>query len=237
MADMTAKEFAETYGMSEKAARETMARYSADPGSEEFDPVRGEMQAAVPGAGAQIPLPSVPSSPAAQEVKVGGITDMVQYNGITTTLPDYEWGGPSIGGQVEATPMGAPVAAALALVGGRIALGFLRMMFRNYGPAILTFFKRWGTPIALIALIMSGLPDEHMITSKTRAKRYSIGTNPRLGTLLKVSKRCDNLLVKTDNRIRKFRARIKGPQRTGRRYYGPGQYLSPVERRQISRGR
>lgn len=48
---------------------------------------------------------------------------------------------------------------------------------------------------------------------KSRRKRYSIGTNPRLGTLIKVSRRCDNITSRFLQRAR-HAGLIKYPGRT-----------------------
>jgi hypothetical protein len=147
-------------------------------------------------------------------------------------------------GGVVATQTGLPIiggiAGAIARTGvWTMLLGYARQLLAQYGPTVLKAIVGAAAFATIMKLIGIGAPDDTPVKvgGKGRAKRYSIGTNPRLGTLLKVSKRCDNLLTKTDNRIRKFRSRLHGYRTPRRRSYpGPGYYLSPAERKLLSRG-
>jgi len=59
---------------------------------------------------------------------------------------------------------------------------------------------------------------------KKKSRRLSIGTNPRLGTLLKVAKRTDNLLLRFRRRVAKFEHRT-------RRAPAPHYVMSPQRRK------
>jgi len=144
--------------------------------------------------------------------------------------------GPTVPGVVA-----QPAVAGVALAGlgvGKLTIGFLKTLLAKYGPTLLKMIVGAGVFTTFMKLLGLGASDETEVTTKRR-KRYSIGANPRLNTLLKVAKRVDNIFTNYDRRISKFRSRIKGPQRRTYRprpYYGFGQqYLSPVERKAITR--
>lgn len=75
----------------------------------------------------------------------------------------------------------------------------------------------WSTILVVMgALVAAGLLAK-WIYDKIKAhgrhgrrKRYSIGSNPRMGTLLKVGKKVDNIFLRYDKRVKKFRTRIRG---------------------------
>lgn len=138
------------------------------------------------------------------------------------------------------TPTALPLVG--AVVGGGITIGILKGLLAKFGPVILKSLIGAGAFAAFLKLIGFGAGDETVVPGvtlgKKKAKRYSIGKNPRLNTLLKVGKRVDNIFASYDARVKKFRSRLRGvpaPRRAKPRYYGPSQYLSPVERKQLAR--
>ncbi|GAI00640.1 unnamed protein product [marine sediment metagenome] len=139
-----------------------------------------------------------------------------------------------IAGAATAIPaVGTALASAAGWVMGKGLLPLLVRMGLAGGAASVA----WNT----IANLFGLNPADAIAVAesmKKKGKRYSIGTNPRLNTLLKVGKRVDNIFVRYDKRISKFRSRLRGYQQPRRRYaYRQEQYLSPVEKRAIRRGR
>ena len=126
----------------------------------------------------------------------------------------------------------------LAIGAGGITLGFLKGIWAKFGPTVLKALVGGSVFAAIMKLITGGASDNTPVSLTARKKRYSIGTNPRLSTLLKVGKRVDNIFVAYDKRISKFRSRLRGTSRTTRARrpaYGPTQYLSAVERKALAR--
>lgn len=177
---------------------------------------------------ATIPLP--PSELIQPTLPIGGPQLMTITDGYVP-LPGMPTG-------PTATPMAFPLVAGL----GVWTVGMLKALLARFGPTILKGIIGAAAFKEFMDLIFGGAPDDTPLRTppgaKGRARRYSIGANPRLGTLIKVAKRVDNLFNQYDKRISKFRSRIRGPRRATVRYYpGPSSYLSPVERKQLARGR
>ncbi len=91
----------------------------------------------------------------------------------------------------------------------------------------------WLTILAVVAglvalgLLAKWIYDKIKARGKKghRARRLSIGSNPRLGTLIKVAKKTDNIMLRYDKRVTKFRARIRGSgRRPAPRYYPNRRY-------------
>ncbi len=88
----------------------------------------------------------------------------------------------------------------------------------------------WTTILAVVAalvglgLLAKWIYDKIKARGRKRRKRYSIGSNPRMGTLLKVGKKVDNIFLRYDKRVRKFRSRIRGynPRPAFRPHYARG---------------
>lgn len=159
---------------------------------------------------------------------IGGTT--VSYNGIDT--------GYDTGITPGAVQTGFPIAAVVASLGlvafksgAKLMLGFLKQLYTKYGASVLKFLIGAAAFKEFLDLIGIGAPDESLVTVKRGRKRYSIGANPRLNTLLKVGKYVDNLMLRTDRRIRKFRSRLRGYAPRGRTRYYSDRFLSPVERK------
>jgi len=86
----------------------------------------------------------------------------------------------------------------------------------------------WG----MIQNIFGLTPEQAVVEAmKKKRRRYSIGSNPRVRTLQKVSRHCQRLLKRHEKVIREFL-----PKRT--RTYGiaPSKVLSAVERKAIAAG-
>lgn len=136
--------------------------------------------------------------------------------------PTYqeEWGIPPApdlspgGSQVPATILKAGL---LPLGLGAIALGVIKAVWAKFGPVAVKAALGAATFATVVRLITGGASDDTQVKiQKKKRKRLSIGANPRVGTLIRVAKRVDNLFASYDKRVAKFRARIKGP---GRRYH------------------
>lgn len=129
------------------------------------------------------------------------------------------------------TQTALPVAGAL-VAAGTLTLGLLKNLLAKYGATILKTLIGAAAFKEFMDMLLGGKPDTAVVKARGKKKRYSIGANPRLNTLLKVAKRVDNIFVSYDKRISKFRTRVKGPRR--RTSYRPmGYYLSPAERKQL----
>jgi len=183
-----------------------------------------------------IPLPVVPAG----LLPTGGL-------GLPTVDPGSPIGELLSGWGVEGWPLGETAAATggtvveagLPAIGAAgITLGAAKALLAKFGPTILKAILGAGVFAGFMKLLGIGAPDTTLVKSvSTGKRRYSIGGNPRLNTLLKVAKRVDNIFASYDSRISKFRSRIKGPQRRRANYYPMTKFLSPVERKQLTRGR
>ncbi len=79
-------------------------------------------------------------------------------------------------------------------------------------------------------------PEEAIIeANKKRRKRYTIGSNPRVGTLQKVARHSMKLLKRHDKLIREFFPKKKYSSRASQVYDVMGSVLSPVEKKAISK--
>jgi hypothetical protein len=162
----------------------------------------------------------------------GGVTVGYPYstiNGVPTSLSLTPY---TVGGQPQF--FGGIVKGALFWT-----VGMLKELLAKWGPTLLKSIIGAAAFKEFMDLLFGGAGDETILRSKPgarRGKRYSIGANPRLNTLLKVAKRVDNIFVRYDTRISKFRSRIRGTRR--RRVYraAPSAFLSPVERKLLAKG-
>ena len=192
-----------------------------------------------PGSGYVTPPPSpppiVPSIPQpVRTITPEPIRGMpVVMNGESPMLPD-----PIV------QPAGLPALAGLGLaailrISGRfLSIGFIKSLIQRFGAAAVKTAVGVAVFSQILELIGIGAGDDTMVDvgRRRKPKRYSIGVNPRLKTLLKVGKRVDNIFASYDKRISKFRSRLRGGYRRPRYVYAGAQYLSPVERKQLRRG-
>ncbi|GAI65698.1 unnamed protein product, partial [marine sediment metagenome] len=88
---------------------------------------------------------------------------------------------------IVAEPMIAPaILGAGALIGRFLSLGALRAIFARYGVIALKWLAKWGSVGVLLGLITSDKDDDYQIRPPGK-RRYTIGHNPRVRTLQKVS--------------------------------------------------
>ena len=169
---------------------------------------------------------------------IGGAVPMTYatgYDSMAATLPDIGAAAPTYAAPVAIETGLPPIVAGV----GVMALGIIKALIARYGALFVKTLIGAAAFKFVLDLIRGGASDDTPITIKPRrkARRMSIGTNPRLNTLLKVGKRVDNIFARYDKRIGKFRSRLRGYAPRRRRAYYPSAYLSPVERRQLARGR
>lgn len=226
--------------------------YYAEPGGYTME----QMEALTRAAGVKVVRPHVDIIPRGV-IQAGMETEDVSFDGVIdereqivipsprlpervpTVSPDWSYTPPANGivsgvetmdlapaNGVAAVPTIAPVAVALTV--GALSLGFLRAMFARYGMIALKWFAKWGSVGVLLGLITGGLPDTHEISELKKRRRYSIGHNPRVRTLAKVSRHCKRLLKRHEKIIREF---LPKPTKT----YGipPSRALSAIERAAI----
>lgn len=151
----------------------------------------------------------------------------VAFNG-QGPLPGIETDGVAINGLggVEATPMGLPLVVGAAAM---LSLGFLKRFFIRYGAKALKLLIGVAAFKEFMDMLGIGAPDETMIRIRKGARRrYSIGSNPRVGTLQKVSRHCQRLLKRHEKVIREFL-----PKKAPRYGIPPSRALSPIEKAAI----
>jgi len=135
---------------------------------------------------------------------------------------------------VQAVPMALPAVVAGAAILGRIigprSLLFLKAALVRFGPVIVKAAIGVLAFNELMDLIGWGAPDETMIQcGGKKKKRYSIGSNPRVGTLAKVSRHCKRMLKRHEKVIREF---IPKPARLPAKALA-ATYLSTAEKRAL----
>ena len=169
-----------------------------------------------------VPFPVKPSPIIPEEV---GLT-----NGVGR-LPGIETDGLATNGLagVEAVPAAFPlVAPALAGV-AMLSFGFLKRFFFRYGTKALKALIGVAAFKEFMDFLGIGAPDDAMIRIRKGGKRrYSIGTNPRVGTLQKVSRHCQRLLKRHEKVIREFL-----PKKQPRYGIPPSKALSAIEKAAI----
>ncbi len=162
----------------------------------------------------------------------------VSFNGVATTLPGVETdipvvtpgnGGVTYNGEgAIATPAAFPLAP-VVVAGAALSFGFLKRFFFRYGAKALKVLIGLAAFKEFMDLLGLGAPDEYMIKIRKNGKRrYSIGTNPRVGTLQKVSRHCQRLLKRHEKVIREFL-----PKRQPRYGIPPSKALSAIEKAAI----
>jgi len=134
---------------------------------------------------------------------------------------------PTVAGVSSLAALGTGAIANVGKAG--ITVGVLRALWQKFGPAAVTVIKKlapWLSIAAIISAIFGGDDDDKVL--RRRRKRYTIGHNPRVRTLQKVSAHCQRMLKKHDKVIREFL-----PRKT--RTYGipPSKALSAIEKAAI----
>lgn len=136
---------------------------------------------------------------------------------------------PPVNGGV-ATPMAFPLIAGAGMIAGRfLSLGALKALLRSLGPKILKAIIGVAAFKEFMDLLGINAPDETQIRIKAGGKRrYSIGSNPRVRTLQKVSRHCQRLLKRHEKVIREFL-----PKKAPRYGIPPARALSAIEKAAI----
>ena len=139
------------------------------------------------------------------------------FNGIDT--------GP-LPGPTGVTPVAWPAIGGL----GALTIGLLRQLWLKYGPTIIKALVGGAAFSAVMKLIMGDTPDATIVDvdKLKRRKRYTIGHNPRVGTLQKVSRHVQRLLKRHEKVIREFL-----PKKQVRYGIPPAKALSAIERAAI----
>lgn len=131
-----------------------------------------------------------------------------------------------LGAGVAATALALPAAGAAGLGvaatggGGTLVATGLKLLQVAGGSAAIKAVLSWASKNKILAALIAaagaaglGYLISKFVTSDGKLKRrsrYSIGTNPRLGTLIKVAKRCDNIFLRYNKRAGKFARRTRG---------------------------
>ncbi|MBA7662954.1 hypothetical protein ES703_70987 [subsurface metagenome] len=235
---MSAVEFAEKYGMSVGAAQDTLDRYIANPSDPEFGPVAGIMYAAT--GVRYTSYGEAPGGVAGTETSYNGIAAVTPEtvgpvpNGIAQTQPAISQVGAETD-DVMLTSMGVPllVGPAIALAARYLTFGVLKRLFFAIGKKALIAIIGLAAFKEFMDMLGVGAPDETLIKIKRPGykKRYTIGHNPRVRTLAKVSRHCMRMLKRHDKVIREFL-----PKKQPRYGIPPRQALSAIERKAIAAG-
>lgn len=136
--------------------------------------------------------------------------------------------------EVVGTPTALPLIGALV----PLTVGFLRALLIRFGPTLLKMIIGAAAFKEFLDLIGIGASDDTVLRNTAKyagvrkRRRYSIGANPRVGTLAKVSRHCSRLLKRHEKVIREF---IPKPRP---RTYGipPAKMLSSAERKLLASG-
>ena len=177
-----------------------------------------------------------------EELEPPDLAGVVQLaNGVVS--PDWSYTPPAANGVftpgqetdgVMATPMVLPAIAAIggvaAIAGRFMTLAVFKRLLITFGRKILIGLVGLAAFKEFMDMIGVGAPDDSQVKIKAPGgkKRYSIGSNPRVRTLAKVSGHCKRLLKRHEKVIRAF---LPKPTKT----YGipPGKALSAIERAAI----
>lgn len=159
----------------------------------------------------------------------------VAFNGVAETLPGVETEEPVITNGVgalpgvEATPALFPLVAPVIGAAAWLSFGFLKRFAARWGMTALKALIGVAAFKEFMDMLGLGAPDDAMIKIRKNGKRrYSIGGNPRVGTLQKVSRHCQRLLKKHEKVIREFL-----PKKTTKYGIPPARALSAIERAAI----
>ena len=181
-----------------------------------------------PAPTAPAPSPVVMTPEPAQLVGMEtGYNGVAETNGITEIGDELDLGGAPV-----ATPMGFPIIAGVMT----LTVAAMRSILARFGPAVLKLMvgaaafkefwdivtgKTFGTDDTVIRIKPGGVG---------RKRRYSIGGNPRVRTLQRVSRHCLKLIKRHDKIIKEFLPKRQGlPARALARTY-----LSTAERKALT---
>lgn len=158
--------------------------------------------------------PSTPDVPLPTKISLNGgstmdITDLT--NGGVPYFPQVAANTlPNASGTVSGTPVLAPVVLAtlsslLPIILNLVSSGKLSNAVSMLKNILGSSWLKWllaAVGAGLLGLGVYNLLKGQATHAKGRGRRYSIGTNPRLGTLIKVSKRCDKITRRFGSRMR-----------------------------------
>lgn len=186
-----------------------------------LDPYYREEETDLPVIG---PSGWVPQDAPTYQPPPGAIPSGFSLLGVTQYTPPPA--APAIGGTMSTslTPAGGQITE--ASIGASIPI-ILALVARGAIPAAVAIAKtllgkswvKWLLSAAAAGLISYGVVQLLQRQGKKRRKRYSIGSNPRLGTLIKVGRHVGRVYDRYDKSVNTFRRGIKGP--TARRRATP----------------
>jgi len=169
------------------------------------------------------PLGVLPPAPALGTITTGLYPERpVGFNGILTA-------GMETDGLAEPGEGVLQTAWPLAIAGG-LTLGLLRSLWTKFGATAIRALVGAGVFAAVMKLILGDDSDDRIVDVDRlkRRRRYTIGANPRVRTLQKVSRHCQRLLKRHEKVIREFL-----PKKTTRYGIPPSRALSPIEKAAI----
>ncbi len=187
------------------------------------------------GAEADVYTTAQPVPSPAQALEPGVETEDPVLNGISTSLPtlvDDPIYQPTlaIGNGVTATPAAFPLAVAGIVT---MSLGVFRTLLARFGPKLAKLLVGVAAFKEFMDMLTGGnVSDDTRIPIKPgarRRKRYSIGANPRVGTLAKVARHTIKLLKRHDKVIREF---LPKPRQLPAKALART-YLSPAEKKAL----
>ncbi|MBA7663910.1 hypothetical protein ES703_71958 [subsurface metagenome] len=128
----------------------------------------------------------------------GAETEVLAFNGegdLAATMPTA----------ITAIPTALPFVPVIA---GLMSLGFFKALLVKFGPVIVKLMVGALAFAGFMKLLSGGASDDVQLPIKPgegkKRKRYSIGHNPRVRTLQKVSRHCMNMLKKHRKVIDEF---------------------------------
>ncbi len=146
-----------------------------------------------PIAGPPLPTKYIPPPPADPGVETEDLT----FNGEGELI--------AMPTAVTAVPTAFPVPAVIA---GLMSLGFFKALLAKFGPVILKLMVGAAAFAGFMKLLSGGASDEIQLPihpgEGKKKRRYSIGHNPRVRTLQKVSRHCMTMLKKHRKVIDEF---------------------------------
>jgi len=184
----------------------------------------------VPIAGGILPASILPAS----ILPVGGVGELGGPGSLVGDITQWLGGGayPQAGQELVTEIPGQPIIqqaniGAITGAAGAFTLGTLKALLTRYGPTILKSLVGAGVFAGFMKLLGIGASDDTIVKAPHK-KRYSIGNNPRVRTLAKVSRHCARMLKRHEKVIREFL-----PKKTVKYGVQPAAYLSAIERKAI----
>lgn len=200
-----------------------------------------------PGPAQQVPLLLTAPAPAATLLSTApranghaSAADLARLGlngaGVSAIPAGAEVGDMPIGG-TGGEPNALPALLAALAIAGPITLGLLKTLLARFGPTLLKLALGSAAFAGFMKLLEGDSDDGKVVRSASgrwytgRKKRYSIGSNPRVGTLAKVARHAHRLIKRHQKVLREFE-----PRPRTRTVYAPPAALSAIERRQLKAG-